>query len=326
MTTITETRRLFDVHLEPMTGSRLQPTGFPDIGAATFDRPVRRDGQVEWVQALLVESAQSMANHLEATTWPRGATEPVDTFAGLPYVRVVDDEGTYLTSSRVEAHRLASAFVKDATLDGREMRQVIAERLGLEDDTPLAQREIARAVFEMDPFCLVHGVFFSDKKWPGQPKIARALTGFVEAVDVRAVHSGGVKHDHVRHSLSEKSGGTAEGYGTVPFHRTEYTAAEIVASFALDLAQLASYGLPGAATDLLEAIAMWEIRALLDGGMRLRTACDLSPSEGEVLDRSGQPLPALEDLDLEVRRLISACGDLLGDGSPLEVVWERGKR
>lgn len=316
-------RQLFDVELEPVAGSRFQPTGFPDIGAALFDRPERSDGQVTWHKALVVESPQSMANRLEATAWDQNVEQPADTFAGLPYVRVVHgDDDSYLTSSRTEAHRLASAFVKDATLDGEGMRSVIRQRLDLRDDRPVAPRQIAQSVFVLDPFCLVHGVFFAEpaKVWPGQPRITRALTAFIEAINVRRADSGGVKRDHVRHSLSD-TGGTAEGYGSVPFHRTEYTAERIVASFALDRAQVRAYGLSEAATQLLETIARWEIRSLLDGVLRLRTACDLVPVVDEVLDQSGEPLPPLDELDADIRRLVPQCAELAGGGEPIEVDW-----
>lgn len=326
-TAAARTRQLFDVALRPAQGSRFQPTGFPDVGAATFERPVRdEEGRVEWMPALLVESAQSMANRLEDVGWDDAAQRPHPTLDGLPYVRVVAaDDGRYLTSSRTEAHRLASAFVKDARLGETGMREVVRERLGLRDDAPVPLRQVARAVFAMDPLCLVHGVFFAEsaKVWPGQPRIARAVTGFVEAVDVRSAVSGGVKRDEVRHARSE-GGGAAEGYGSIPFHRTEWTAASIVASFAIDLAQFAAYGLPEPAADLLAAVTRWEIRSLLDGGLRLRTACDLEPLDGQVADRLGTPLPPADALHDEVRRLVEACGDLLGDGEPIEVVWDAG--
>jgi CRISPR-associated protein Csb1 len=314
-------RQLFDVDLEPIAGSRFQATGFPDLGSATF---TRLGENADPIPALLVESTQSMANHLEAAAWDVGSNEPVGTFAGLPYVRVVHEgDGGYLTSSRTESHRLAAAFVKDSTLDGVPMREVIRERLQLDDDRPLAAREIAAAVFRLDPFALIHGVFFAEsaKVWPGQPKILRALTAFVEALDVERADSGGVKRDHVRHQISEGAGGATEGYGSVPFHRTEWTARQIIASFNLDLAQLRSYGLPGPATQLLAAIARWEIRALLDEGLRLRTACDLVPIDDDIRDRNGDPMPSFDDLDGEVRSLIAASQDFLEDGAPIEVVW-----
>ena len=52
-------RQFLDVELAPVAGSRFQPTGFPDLGAATFDRPGPNG---DWVKSLLVESAQSIAN------------------------------------------------------------------------------------------------------------------------------------------------------------------------------------------------------------------------------------------------------------------------
>lgn len=326
-------RQLFDVPLAVMGGSRFQPTGFPDLGAATFERPrqlpdgtVARDGEgrAVWENALLVESAQSMANRAEAVGWDQGANGPVDALAGLPWVRVIDTAGGYLTSSRTEAHRLASAFVKQSTLDGEDMTVVIRDRLGLVNDKPLSPSAIAGAVLALDPLCLVHGVFFADNQWPGQPRIARVLTGFVEAVDVRPADSGGVKRDLVRHQLGDV-GGTAEGYGTVPFHRREWTAAEITASFSIDRAQVRSYGLGTEATALLEAIARWQVRCLVDEPMRLRTACDLVAVDPEVVDHTGEPLPSRAELEDAIRRGVDACADQLGDGKALDVTWAEAK-
>lgn len=325
MTTTTEPatlrRQTFDVELRPALGSRFQPTGFPDIGAATFKRPVMgADGSVTLRDDLLVESAQSMANHLEAVGWDRARQDQVPEFEGLPYVRVLSKDGDYLTSSRTEAHRLAAAFVKDSTLDGTDMKAVIRERLGLRDERPLAPRQIAAAVLALDPLCLVHGVFFAEsaKVWPGQPRIARVTTAMIEAQDVQQVVSGGVKRDDVRHTVAD-GGGAAEGYGFVPFHRTEFAAGRIVAGFSIDRAQVAAYGLPQAATDLLLVLAQWEIRALLDRGLRLRTACDLEPV-GDV------PLPPYEELTHQLSAAIAASADLLGSRGPLDVVWQGSKK
>ena len=325
---MTTSRILIDVPLSPAIGSRFQPTGFPDIGAADFKRPVvDPDGTRRWVDSVLVESTQSMANRLEGMAWDAAENAPVGVFAGLPYLRVVDaGDGRYLTSSRVEAHRLASAFVKDSKLDGVSMVDVIKQRLGLRDDTPIPQRQIAAAIFALDPFCLIHGVFFADNRWPGQPKVTRALTAFVEAIDVQRADSGGVKRDQVRHGIKE-GGGTAEGYGSVPFHRTEWTAAEIIASFSLDRRQIRSYGLGDAATSLLESIALWEVRSLLEGGLRLRTACDLEPINEEIVDRAGVTIPDIGVLEAAISSAIAECGDMLGASGPVDVIWaDGGKR
>ncbi|HXH58594.1 type I-G CRISPR-associated RAMP protein Csb1/Cas7g [Iamia sp.] len=313
-------RRIIKVPLEPIAGSRFQPTGFPDLGAAVFDRP-NPDGGTE--RCLLVESNQSMANRLEGTAWDLAEQAPNAVVDGLPWVKVVaENDGRYLTSSRTESHRLASAFVKSAmTADGTSMVDEIKSRLELRDDTPLAPRTIARAVFALDPFCLIHGVFFADSKWPGQPKVTRALTASIEAHGIHDAVSGGVKRDQVRHSINDRSdGGTKEGYGSVPFSRSEYTAKEIIATFVLDLALLDSFGLPAAGRDLLESVALWEVRTLLDGGLRLRTACDLTVIEGADVD-----LPEADTLTARIREGIEASGELIGPGVPLTVRWSSGR-
>lgn len=308
----------YAIRLAPAVGSVFQPTGFPDVGAATFSRPVGDGGKT--VECLLVESAQSMANHLESTGWDAARQEPVDVFAGLPWVRVsAADDGRFLTSSRLESHRLASAFVKDSTFDGQSMKDVIRERLQLQADTPLDHRAIAAAVFALDPLCLVHGVFFAEKAnvWPGQPKIARAITAIVEATDVRTVNSGGVKRDVVLHSAGDGTSSDT-GYGSIPFHRQEFTARSIALHVSIDRLQFRSYGLGEAASDLLEAIAIWELRTLLDEGLRLRTACDLDPVE------IPPDLPTADEAACRIRDGIDACaGALLGTGGPLDVIWTR---
>jgi len=310
----------YDAQLAPVLGSTFQPTGFPDVGAATFTRFERG----EPVDALLVESVQSMANRLEATAWDAATDEPVAEVAGLPHVRVVR-AGTaeFLTSSRLEAHRLASPFVHTAALDGRPMFDVIRERLGLAADTPLNRRAMAAAVAALDPFCLLHGVFFAQKGWLGQPKFERAVSGVIEAHHVRRAVSGGRKSDRVRHQLDAgaEGGGTAEGYGSVPFHRTEWTAKKIVASFVVDVELLRSYGLPRPATELLQTLALWEIRTLLDGALRLRTACDLEVV-GDIEPRwNGVELPKRDYLTELLAALLPDCREVFGGGAPLTVHW-----
>ncbi len=316
------TRYIYDVELAPLFGSTFQPTGFPDIGAATFTR--YEDGRE--VDALLVESVQSMANRLEATAWDSAKDRPVDAVSGLPYVRVVRAKsGEFLTSSTLEAHRLASPFVHTATLNKKPMVDVIGERLRLTDDTPLDYPAMAAAVAQLDPFCLLHGVFFTQKQWLGQPRFTRAVSGVIEAHDVQRAVSGGRKADHVRHHLSQEGeGGTAEGYGSVPFSRIEWTAKRIIASFAVDVDLLRSYGLPKAATETLETLALWEIRNLLDSGLRLRTACDLD-QVSPVTARFGPELPPANKLTTTLHGLIAKSNGAFGDGKAITVEWS-GKK
>jgi CRISPR-associated protein Csb1 len=97
-------RMLMEVDLAPVQGDRFQPTGFPDLGSATYQLA---DG----TRMLLVESAQSMANRLENTII--GAdNELLKELHGLSYIRVRLTEETETTSnSLIEAHRLNSPFI-----------------------------------------------------------------------------------------------------------------------------------------------------------------------------------------------------------------------
>jgi CRISPR-associated protein Csb1 len=294
---MTAHRTVLTAELTPLAGSRFQPTGFPDLGAAEFDTA---DGR----KALIVESAQSMANRLEATTWDDARADQAEALAALPYVKIVGKDGEFLSSSRLEAHRLASAYIMKGTIGGTTSIDWMRDRLGLAAGKPLDHRAVARACFMLDPVSLLHGVFFAVKVWPWQPKIARAVTSFIEAYDVRPVVSGGVKRDHVNNEA--KGGATSEGYGTVPHHRVEYTARQITAFFTVDHEQFHSYGLSEPATALLEALADFEIASLLDGGLRLRTACDLTVG---TVDGNK---PDLAEAAQRVAKFAADCKDELG--------------
>ncbi|MBT0774223.1 type I-U CRISPR-associated protein Cas7 [Kineosporia sp. J2-2] len=327
-------RHVFDVSLRPTLGSTFQPTGFPDLGAATFERTVRAGDHVRKQPCLLVESVQSMANRLEETTWDASTQLPVAAVGGLPYIEIVNASGTFLSSSRLEAHRIFSAYVRDSTWDGNPGDQVLLDKLGILPETPLDYRRMAQAILAVDPLSLLHGVFFAGKTgrdgkraaWPAQPRFTRAVSAVIEAHDVTEVASGGRKSELVRHSLGDdvaSTGGTAEGYGSIPFHRTEFTAADITASFVVDLDLLRSYGLPAPATDLLETLALWEIRSLLNGGLRLRTACDLELVDDTTITdrRTHTPLPDLPDLTEQLTTHITAAAAYLGDGKAITVQW-----
>jgi CRISPR-associated protein Csb1 len=306
---MTTNRTVLEADLKPLAGSLFQPTGFPDLGAAEFE--IGED-----TRALLVESTQSMANRLEGTTWDDARADQAADLAALPYVRVVAPDGGFLSSSRLEAHRLASAYVMEGKVADEIGEDWMMDQLGLAAGRPLDYRAIASACFRLDPVSLVHGVFFArkgtkGKAWPWQPKIARALTSFIEAAGVRPAVSGGVKRDVVINEAP--SGMTARGYGTVPHHRVEYTADTITAYFTVDHAQFRSYGLSDAATALLAALADFEIATLLDGGLRLRTRCDLTVKE----IRGERPNAA--EAASRVAKLAADCAGELGPVT--EVVW-----
>ncbi|MDO5628581.1 MAG: type I-U CRISPR-associated RAMP protein Csb1/Cas7u [Mobilicoccus sp.] len=314
-------RSHYEIPLRPAASSgRFQPTGFPSLGAALFQRPVGEDG---WQDCLHVESPQSMANRLELTTWDEARQRPIAELEELPVVEVIDGDGRFLTSSRVEPHRLNSAYIMEGIVGDTAQTGYdwLPGVLGLEDKRPADHAQVARAVYRLDPLSLIHGVFFAQNKggWFRQPKFARAVTAFIDATDVMPAVSGGVKTDYV-----DTSGGHADtGYGMVPHSRVEYTARHITAHVTVDHQQIRAYGLGEPETELLEAIIGFELASLFGaGGLRLRTACEFL-----VVENQGtQP-----DLDVEraKKRLVAAieeARDTLGEVVTLRHGGDKGAR
>lgn len=294
----TSNRLLVEAELRPLQGQRFQPTGFPDLGPARFDTA---NGAF-----LVVESHQSMANRMETVCWDEAKQDVVDALTGLPYVRVEAD-GTYLTSSFTEAHRLNSPYI----LEGKDKTffNTLRDEFGAMESGPIDRKRFAAVLCKYDPNTLVHGVFLAKKELAGgRLRMERAMSSFIEASGVRTALSGGVKNDHV-----DPSGPAKQGFGNVPFHREEFTADRIVAFFNVDLSQLRAYGLGDEVTKMLTLLALFKIRAVLEGGLRLRTACDLELVDAPRVTRpKGFELPALDALATDLRAAIAACGDALG--------------
>jgi CRISPR-associated protein Csb1 len=294
------TKLLFSVELQPVQGRRFQPTGFPDLGAATFELP-------SGTACLLVESAQSMANRLEAVTWDTAAEDLKTELRGISYVRVEKD-GKYLTSSITEAHRLNSPYIlesKDKTFFDR-----LKGELAVLAEGPIDRKLFTSALLRYDLCSLLHGVFLAKKELAGgRLRLERALSSFIEAEEVRVAASGGVKNDPVN-----PKGEAKEGFGNVPFSRDEYVAAKITAYFNIDLAQIRGYGLAPEVTGLLTLLALYKVRAFLDGDLRLRTACDFKVAAEGPIAASNLPsftLPPLEALAKELPKSITACGEAM---------------
>lgn len=257
----TAPRLLLQAKLRPVQGDRFQPTGFADLGPATYALP---DGTTK----LLVESAQSVANRLETVCWDPLANDLVQPLRGLPYVRVKHN-GRVLTNSILEAHRLNSPYILEG--ENKDFFNQLKAELAVPDVGAVDLRHAAHVVFRYDANAVLHGLFLAKKELAGgRIRLQRLLSGFVEATGVVAVESGGVKNDRVN-----PSGDTAKGYGNVPFHRSEYVAEDISAYFNLDLATLRSYDLGTAAEECLIAMALWKVQRFLTSGLHLRTACDL---------------------------------------------------
>ena len=293
-------RLLMEAELTPIQGSRFQPTGFPDLGAATYQAP-NRDGNI--VDMVLVESAQSMANRLETVCWDRESNEMVSALSGMPYVHIDLWNGEDSTNSILEPHRLNSPYILES--DDTSVLDMLKSRLAGRERGQVNIRKLAQVLAEIDTNSLLHGVFLAKRDLAGgRYRLPRSLSAFIEATGFRPADSGGVKNDPVN-----PSGDTSKGFGNVPFHRTEYAAERITAYFNLDLVQIRAYGLGENAERFLITLALWKIRKFLDTGLRLRTACDLDVvGDLEVTKpRESFNVPTATELESDLPALIQAC-------------------
>ncbi|MBL8340323.1 MAG: type I-U CRISPR-associated protein Cas7 [Rubrivivax sp.] len=308
-------RLLFEIALRPLQGRRFQPTGFPGLGAATFQTPQGL--------SLLVESAQSMANHLERALWDEATNDLRTAAMGLSHVRVVRGVGDtpaqraksiskqFLTDSLIEAHRINSPYVMFGAIEDGLFFDRLGEQLNAFEAGPVpSRRDIAAHFLRWDACALLHGAFLSAKKGKdktlagGRLRLSRALSAFIEADGVRVAASGGVKNDHVN-----PSGDARAGFANVPFARDEFTAERITLFVNLDLGQIRGYGLGPDVERLLVLLALYKLRLLLDGSLRLRTACDLEPVSTDTVARrpAGFALPPAAELEPAVKAAIAAC-------------------
>ena len=301
-------RILISAEMKPVQGERFQPTGYPDLGAAEFTSP-------NGTTSVLLESVQSVANHLENACLTSDKTGFIDQLNGLSMVVVDDKEGRQITNSVREGHRLASPYIighKKTTAVGEEFKRLDTSNKILD------QEATHKKIFEYDVNSLLHGVWFS-RIGEGRIKIRRAVSGYIEASDATQVISGGVKKDHVTGSTKDKpgerkntksdgdgsdedaKGDASAGMGSIPFSRTEYAAKKITAYFHVDLDQISSYGLDDRQTELLQALAKWKIRKFLESPFRPRTGCDL-----KIVDPPESfDLPGVTELESTLSSLIA---------------------
>lgn len=337
-------RILIEAQLKPVAGTRIQPTGFPDLGAALYDDP-------NGTPTLLVESAQSMANRLEAVCWDDAAEDVVGELKGLPYVRVKLaglGNGEDTTCTLLEFHRLNSPYVMSGVnSEGQSFVDVLKPELGMtavtakkgkkqtsgdgggSDSEPddvagvVNLRKLATVCFKYDPNSLVHGIFL--EKIAGRLRHPRALSAFIEASGVGRADSGGVKFDRVLPKPSVAGVDAKGGYGNVPFHRTEFTAKSITAFFSIDLGQIRGYGLGDDAARCLTALSLWKVRRFFDSSMRLRTACELELVDGDASIVVKRPdsfvLPTADELSAEIKGLLGKCKTQFADPAVTELTW-----
>jgi CRISPR-associated protein Csb1 len=312
---------------------RFQPAGFPEVGHVNYKAP-RSNGTFEHV--CIVDSAASMANHLEAVC-QRGPhdCELVEELEGMPYLRCVTgepenrklplDKREVVVTSLTEGHRIASTYFfgnrpKDTMKwDGKGAQRVredhtISEKSfgdelaadsnfgialdGKKGAHPPVEKwwNVFKTIFRYDPNALVHGVLFP--QW--QIKIPRALTAHLEAFGAARVDRSGVKFDRLGKTTS----------GQPIFAVDDATAREIRATFILDVALLRSFGrtngtmtlgLTEKQKEFLLALALWKIDRLCADPFRFRSGCYL---RCEGIRRDGSDV----QLSVNIKEAIRAAG------------------
>ena len=264
---------------------RFQPAGFPEMGHVIYDAPRSdKDGKpLPPEKVCIVDSAASMANHLETVCFANATTGVLHSdLDNLPYVRCMTDlpatAGTVrrgmVVSSLTEGHRLASDYFLDGTVDNTKFRDKLRSDFGIieikKDKTYFVTPEnwwsIYQTIFKFDPNSLVHGVLFAKE----QIKISRVLTAHLEAFGAGRVGSAGVKFDRLGKTTS----------GQPIFSKDEETAQQIEATFLIDVGLVRSYGhagdgLSAAQKSLLLHLALWKIERMLATPFRFRSGCHL---------------------------------------------------
>jgi CRISPR-associated protein Csb1 len=303
----TANRLVIQATLKPVAGkTRFQPAGFPEIGHVIYDTP---DGR----KICIVDSAASMANHLETVCVNPFDQTLVAELSGLPYVQCVTGENKdkLVVTSLSEAHRLASSYFLEGkrlggnnepaeNTFGEELRDN-SENFGLRNlekkTHPLPEQwwDVFRTIFRYDPNSLVHGIMFPSFGI----KLPRILTATLEAFDAARVTSSGVKFD--------KLGKTDSGQSIFP--KDEETASEIRATFVIDLSLIRSFGrgddkgLNAKQKELLLGLALWKIGRLLGSSFRFRSECDL---ELDTLTIDGV-CNGISSLDIDIGDFIKAA-------------------
>ena len=288
----------------------IQPVGFKDIGNVA---PYRMGKHKE----LLIDTEAAMANWLEAPLMcePDEVTL-VSSLKGLPHVQAIIKENNQeriLTTSLLEAHRIASYYL----FGYKQKGSVIPTKFGKELQIKLQGKaaypgyfqELAKAIFQVDPNSLVHGVFFPHLQGV-KNRIPRTLSVRVRGINPEAVSLGGVKLERVTAS----GGDSKKGASQVPYFRKLFAVERVEFRAAIDVHQIRQFGfgegtqavgLSESQKTLILALCLWKIRKFLTLPYRPRTACDLMPNE--QLSANWSDFPSLQELESQLPKLIEAA-------------------
>ena len=244
---------------------RFQPTGFPNLGPALY-KAMNNGGATDY---LLVESAQSLANWMEAICLdPQNPCRYNADCAGIPYALVrekVNQKDKDLTSSLTEPHRLASDMVLDAKNNSQTFSKLLTDLLQVDKQRPVYLPRIAKRLFYIDPACLLHGVFL---KLDGRIRFPRLLSATITAKQPEPVNAGGVMRGYVTAAGSEAS---------IPYSTQHFASSDIQLQLTFHTDTLKSWGLDNEEQQFLASFALYKLNKLLNSFPRLRTACVLDP-------------------------------------------------
>lgn len=317
----------------PGTNGRFQPTGFPDLGPALYkgirefeetDNAGKKQKVLRPVNMLFSDTAAALANWMEAACLS-GDDYNADC-RGIPYVRVLDGDATgeskpFLTSSVREPHRLASPYVLAARrVNGDSMKVWLSkpEQLAVNKLRPVRPWILAQKLFEIDPGCILHGVFLEELD--GRLRLPRMVAGYIEAANPQTANYGGVYRGEV----------TATGpLGNIPFSKQEFTSDDIRASFIVHLSTLQSHALSEERQRFLILWALYKINQFLRSCPRLRSVCEFEVDGITAkLDRKDQPWPESDDIKADFKVAKVQCfpefaneTDAMKKQRIIEVTW-----
>jgi CRISPR-associated protein Csb1 len=285
------------------------PAGFVDVGHS-----VVRDANTG-KNLVIVDSVQSISNHLEATL----IAQPGQVIVGLeelPFVRltITDPNGRSRTTSSLELpHRLASGWFCRAK-ELKNFQEELSQRI--------LDEGIAAATFRYCPNSLLHGVFYSQLGGlnPNIAKTARLLTAEVVAYGGQSVSDGGVAKDPAtvngkefdveghfpkREQDKEKSEKTIAkdnpasrvGLGYIPYRHQAFIAERIELAVYLAEGRISRLLVPDPAKEVLRLLARFKLSLMLAEPIDLRAHCIF---QAETIP------PELSDPDELMRQLAQA--------------------
>lgn len=288
------------------------PAGFADVGHS-----VVRDA-TSGENLVIVDSVQSLANHLEGTLLQQpGALIPG--LEALPYVRltITDPAGRTRISSSLELpHRLASGWFC-------KVKDFASFQLDLAND--ILDHGIAEATFRRCPNSLLHGVFYSQLAGldPNVAKTPRLLTAEVVAYGAQSITDGGVAKDPLAvkgdfnwegvfaspEKESTKAGESkvsALGIGYIVHRHQAFIARKIELAVYLAEGRIKRLPLQEPAKEVLRLLARLKLALLLSEPLDLRAHCIFELKSPERLAEIGDP----QGLLVQLQRQLAECQQL----------------